>query len=145
MEIATQVIAGTYKTESYYGGMDQAIVDLAPLSARVSDETKKLIDQLKIAQIKKVVLSVAEAYEGIVGRFLAEDVVDTITGESVGLKGLFAAGDVRATPFRQLVVAAGPALGGGGDDRLRQGIIFVEAFREGIAVDIAFTQRVAVP
>jgi len=46
--------------------------------------TKKLIDQFKLAGIKKVVLTVAEAYEDILGRFLAEDVVDTSTGEILG-------------------------------------------------------------
>ncbi|MBN1867899.1 DNA-directed RNA polymerase subunit beta [Candidatus Sumerlaeota bacterium] len=46
--------------------------------------TKKLIDQIDQAGIKKVVLSVAEAYSNIVGRFLSEDVIDHRTGEILG-------------------------------------------------------------
>ncbi len=46
--------------------------------------TKKLIDQLIQADIKKVVLTVSEAYEDILGRFLAEDVIDESTGEILG-------------------------------------------------------------
>ncbi len=46
--------------------------------------TKKLIDQLEQAGIKKVVLTVAEAYEDILERRLAEDVVDKSTGEILG-------------------------------------------------------------
>ena len=40
VEIAEQVMAGTYDgAESYWGGMDEGIVGLAPLSDRVSAET----------------------------------------------------------------------------------------------------------
>ncbi len=46
--------------------------------------TKKLIEQLKLAGVKKVVLTVSEAYADILGRFLAEDVVDGSTGEILG-------------------------------------------------------------
>jgi DNA-directed RNA polymerase subunit beta len=46
--------------------------------------TKKLIEQLKQAGVKKVVLTVSEAYSDILGRFLAEDVVDESTGEILG-------------------------------------------------------------
>ncbi|NQU42450.1 DNA-directed RNA polymerase subunit beta, partial [bacterium] len=46
--------------------------------------TKKLIEQFKQAGTKKVVLTVAEEYRTILGRFLAEDVVDTSTGEILG-------------------------------------------------------------
>jgi basic membrane protein A and related proteins len=47
IEIAKAIIAGTYKTESYYGGMKDGIVDLAPLSTRVSADTKKLVEEKK--------------------------------------------------------------------------------------------------
>ena len=46
--------------------------------------TKKLIEQLNQAGIKKVVLTVADAYKEIIGRILAEDVVDKSTGEILG-------------------------------------------------------------
>jgi DNA-directed RNA polymerase subunit beta len=46
--------------------------------------TKKLIDQLTAAGIKKIVLTVAESYTDILGKFLGEDVVDMNTGEILG-------------------------------------------------------------
>ena len=45
VQIAEAVMAGTYQSEAYYGGMDDGIVDLAPLSPRVSAETAKLIEE----------------------------------------------------------------------------------------------------
>lgn len=47
IDITKQVMAGTYKTESYYGGLAEGIVDIAPLSGRVSDDIKKLVDEKK--------------------------------------------------------------------------------------------------
>jgi simple sugar transport system substrate-binding protein len=47
IDIAEQVMAGTYATESYYGGMDQGIVDIAPLSARVPDDVKAMVEEQK--------------------------------------------------------------------------------------------------
>jgi basic membrane protein A len=49
-EIAQAVMAGTYSTESYWGGMDDGVVDLAPLSPLVDAETVALVDEYK-AQI----------------------------------------------------------------------------------------------
>jgi DNA-directed RNA polymerase subunit beta len=46
--------------------------------------TKKNIEVLREHKIKRVHLTVAEGYEAIVGRILAEDVVDVHTGEVVG-------------------------------------------------------------
>ncbi len=46
-EIAEQVIAGTYKSESFYGGFDTGIVDLAPLSPLVAPETVALVVEYK--------------------------------------------------------------------------------------------------
>jgi basic membrane protein A len=43
VEIAEQVMAGTYSTESYWGGMDDGIVDLAELSPQVSADTEGLV------------------------------------------------------------------------------------------------------
>jgi basic membrane protein A len=40
-------MAGTYSTESYWGGMDDGIVDLAPLSPLVDAETVALVDDYK--------------------------------------------------------------------------------------------------
>lgn len=45
--IVQQIMDGAYASESYYGGMDEGIVDLAPLSAKVSDETKALVEGKK--------------------------------------------------------------------------------------------------
>ncbi len=54
---------------------------LADKGARV---TKKLAEQIKKSEVKKVFLTVADAYEGLLGRIMAEDVVDTRTGEIIG-------------------------------------------------------------
>jgi basic membrane lipoprotein Med (substrate-binding protein (PBP1-ABC) superfamily) len=44
--ITQEVMDGTYAgSESYWGGMDEGVVELAPLSARVSDDTKALIEE----------------------------------------------------------------------------------------------------
>ncbi len=46
--------------------------------------TKKLADTLKKSSVKKVYLTVSKGYEDIVGRILAEDVVDRKSGEIIG-------------------------------------------------------------
>ena len=46
--------------------------------------TKKVIEQLKKFAVKKVHLTVAEAYREQLGRILAEDIVDKGTGERIG-------------------------------------------------------------
>jgi basic membrane protein A len=45
--IAQAIMDGTYKTESYWGSMADGIVDLAPLSAKVPDDVKALVEQKK--------------------------------------------------------------------------------------------------
>lgn len=47
VEIVRQVMDGTYKTESYWGGMKEGIVDLAPLSQRVPDDVRRLVEEKK--------------------------------------------------------------------------------------------------
>lgn len=47
VDIAKKVMAGTYKTEAYYGGMKDGIVDLAPLSPKVPENAKKLVEEKK--------------------------------------------------------------------------------------------------
>ena len=52
VEIAEQVMAGTYDgSESYWGGMDEGVVALAPLSDRVSAETAALVEEKSAAII----------------------------------------------------------------------------------------------
>jgi DNA-directed RNA polymerase subunit beta len=46
--------------------------------------TKKLVEQLKASDTKKVFLTAADAYKELLGRILGEDVVDTRTGEIIG-------------------------------------------------------------
>ena len=49
-EIVQQVMDGTYDgSESFWGGLNDGIVDLAPFSDRVSDETKALVDEKRAA------------------------------------------------------------------------------------------------
>jgi basic membrane protein A len=47
IDIIQRIMDGTYATESYYGGMDEGIVDIAPLSARVPDDVKALVEEQK--------------------------------------------------------------------------------------------------
>jgi len=49
VDIVKKVMDGTYTAESYYGGMDEGIVDLAPLSPRVPDNIKQLVETYKEA------------------------------------------------------------------------------------------------
>ncbi len=47
VQIARAVLAGAYQSESYWGSMADGIVDLAPLSPRVPDDVKALVEQEK--------------------------------------------------------------------------------------------------
>lgn len=47
IDIAQKIMDGSYASESYYGGMDEGIVDLAPFSPKVTDETKALVEAKK--------------------------------------------------------------------------------------------------
>jgi basic membrane protein A len=51
VDITRRVMDGTYTTESYWGGMTDETVALAPLSSRVSAETAALVEE-KAAQIE---------------------------------------------------------------------------------------------
>jgi DNA-directed RNA polymerase subunit beta len=54
------------------------------LAERGAKITKKLTEQLKNSETKKVFLTAAESYNEVLGRILAQDVVDTRTGEIIG-------------------------------------------------------------
>jgi DNA-directed RNA polymerase subunit beta len=54
------------------------------MAERGAKVTKKLAEQLKNSEVKKVFLTVADAYAELLGRILGEDVVDTKTGEVIG-------------------------------------------------------------
>jgi DNA-directed RNA polymerase subunit beta len=54
---------------------------MAEFGAKV---TKKLTEQLKNSEVKKVFLTASESYADLLGRILAEDVVDERTGEVIG-------------------------------------------------------------
>lgn len=43
------VMAGTWKTGSYFGGFKEGVVDLSPLNSVVPDDVKKLVDEKKAA------------------------------------------------------------------------------------------------
>ena len=43
IDIINQVMAGTYASESYWGGMDDNVVGLAPYSSRVPDNVRQLV------------------------------------------------------------------------------------------------------
>ena len=47
VEIVREVMNGTYKSESYWGGMKEGIVDLAPLSPLVPEDVRKLVEEKK--------------------------------------------------------------------------------------------------
>jgi DNA-directed RNA polymerase subunit beta len=54
------------------------------LAERGARLTKKLADTFKKSSVKKVFLTVSDAYEDLLGRILADNVVDTKTGEIIG-------------------------------------------------------------
>jgi basic membrane protein A and related proteins len=45
IDIINRVMAGTYTTESYWGGLDQGIVSLAPYSDRVPQDARQLVEE----------------------------------------------------------------------------------------------------
>ncbi len=45
IDIVSQIMEGSYSSESYWGGMADNVVALAPLSDRVSDETSQLVEE----------------------------------------------------------------------------------------------------
>jgi basic membrane protein A len=47
VDIAKRVMDGTYASEAYYGGLKEGVVGLAPLSPRVPDDVKALVEQKK--------------------------------------------------------------------------------------------------
>ncbi len=47
IDIVQRIMDGTYATETYWGGMAEGVVDLAPLSAQVPAETVALVDEYK--------------------------------------------------------------------------------------------------
>ena len=47
VEIAEEIMAGTYTTEEYWGGMDEGVVDLAELSPEVSADTAAMVEEYK--------------------------------------------------------------------------------------------------
>ncbi|GAB4526791.1 MAG: hypothetical protein Kow0063_01380 [Anaerolineae bacterium] len=47
VDIVRRVMEGTYSSESYWGGLADQVVDLAPLSDRVPDEIKALVEERK--------------------------------------------------------------------------------------------------
>jgi simple sugar transport system substrate-binding protein len=47
VDIIRRVMDGTYSTESYWGGLDDHVVDLAPLSDRVPADVKALVEERK--------------------------------------------------------------------------------------------------
>jgi basic membrane protein A len=47
LQIAQEVMAGTYSTESYWGGMEDGVVDLAELSPDVPDDAAALVDNYR--------------------------------------------------------------------------------------------------
>ena len=59
-------MAGTWKSEAYWGGMDEAVVDLAPINTKVPADVKKLVDDKK-ALIK------AKKFDVFAGPIKAQD------------------------------------------------------------------------
>jgi len=47
VDIVQRVMDGTYSTESYWGGLDEDVVDLAPLSDRVPDDVAAFVEGQK--------------------------------------------------------------------------------------------------
>ena len=51
IEITQQIMEGTYEPESYWGGMGDGIVELAPFSDRVSEDTIQMVEEWREAII----------------------------------------------------------------------------------------------
>ncbi len=47
VQTVKEVLNGTWKSHQYWGGMKDGVVDLAPLSPKVPDDVKKLVEQEK--------------------------------------------------------------------------------------------------
>ena len=72
------------------------------------------------------------------------DKVDIITGTTNSGVAL-AVSQVTKDKGKAFIVSGGAAFGGGCYDRFRQSIVFAQAFREAITVNLAFADRVAIP
>jgi Uncharacterized ABC-type transport system, periplasmic component/surface lipoprotein len=46
-EVVESVQKGTWKSGSYWGGMEDGVIDLAPLGSQVADDTKKQVEDAK--------------------------------------------------------------------------------------------------
>lgn len=47
IDIVRRIMEGTYSTESYWGGIDEDIVDLAPMSSRVPQDVQAMVEEHK--------------------------------------------------------------------------------------------------
>jgi len=63
VDIVNQIMAGTYKTESYWGGWQDGIVDLAPLSAKIPADVQK-VAQDEIAKFKSGEQTIFTVFSG---------------------------------------------------------------------------------
>ncbi len=63
VDIVRQVMAGTYKTEEYWGGWKDGVVDLAPYGPMVPDDVKKMADA-EIARFKSGEATIFTVFTG---------------------------------------------------------------------------------
>jgi basic membrane protein A len=63
VDIAKQVMADTYKTEEYWGGWQDGIVDLAPYGPMVPDDVKKMADA-EVAKFKSGEATIFTVFTG---------------------------------------------------------------------------------
>ncbi len=63
VDIVKQVMAGTYKTEEYWGGWKDGVVDLAPYGPMVPDDVKKMADA-EIARFKSGQATIFTVFTG---------------------------------------------------------------------------------
>lgn len=63
VDIVKQVMAGTYKTEEYWGGWKDGVVDLAPYGPMVPDDVKKMADA-EVAKFKSGEATIFTVFTG---------------------------------------------------------------------------------
>jgi basic membrane protein A len=63
VQIAEDIMAGTYKTESFWGGWKDGVVDLAPFGAMVPDDVKQMAND-EIAKFKNDEKSIFTIFSG---------------------------------------------------------------------------------
>ncbi len=112
VEIIKQIMAGTYKTESFWGGWKDGTVDLAPIGSMVPDDVKKMAED-EIAKFKSGQQDIFAIFSGPIndqngnlvvaaGQTLsADDLLSNMTWFVEGVNGTAPGLFLRSCPYRK--------------------------------------------